>query len=90
MNGYRFDLNMLLKQIEDLTTGFSADAKLAVVLSHAQLKITSLIKNGLSTQEIAEYLHVSPSTVRTRRKNIRKKLKVSNSQHTLRTFLVSN
>jgi FixJ family two-component response regulator len=90
IDDYRFDLNMLLKQIEDLTTGFSAHAKLAAALSHAELKIASLIKNGLSTEEIAEYLHVSPSTVRTHRKNIRKKLKLSNSQHTLRTFLVSN
>jgi FixJ family two-component response regulator len=89
LHGYRYDLNLLLKQIEDLTTGFSTNAKLTVALSHAELKIASLIKNGLNTDEIAEYLHVSPSTVRTHRKNIRKKLKIGNSQYPLRTFLVS-
>jgi DNA-binding NarL/FixJ family response regulator len=90
LHRYRFDLHMVLKQIEDLTTGFSADARLAVALSHTELRIASLIKNGLSTEEIAEYLHISPSTVRTHRKNIRKKLKINNSQYTLRTFLVSS
>ncbi len=86
---YRFDLDLLRKQIGDLTTTFTADARLAAALSHAELRIASLIKNGLSTEQIAEHLHVSSATVRTHRKNIRKKLKINNSQYNLRNFLSS-
>jgi len=87
LHKYEFELDMLIKQIEDLTTDFSPEAKLAAALSQAELRIASLIKNGLTTEEISEHLHVSPSTVRTHRKNIRRKLKISNSQYSLRTFL---
>ena len=85
----RYELDLVMTQLEDLTSGFSTDAKLASVLSHAELRIASLIKNGLTSEKIAEHLHVSPSTIRTHRKNIRKKLKINNSQYCLRTFLSS-
>ena len=70
--------------MEDLTSGFSPDAKLAAALSFAELRVASLIKSGLSTEDIAEHLHISYNTVRTHRKNIRKKLGINNSQYSLR------
>jgi FixJ family two-component response regulator len=85
----KFRLDLLVRQMEDLTTGFSTDAKLAGALSFAELRIASLIKSGLSTEDIAEHLHISFNTVRTHRKNIRKKLGISNSQYSLRNFLSS-
>ncbi len=85
----KFEINMLIKQIDDLTTGFSTDARLAVTLSYTELCIASLIKNGLNTEQIAEHLHVASSTVKTHRKNIRKKLKINNSQYSLRNYLSS-
>ncbi|MCE5244021.1 MAG: response regulator [Syntrophobacteraceae bacterium] len=85
--GYGVELDMLVTQIEDITSGFSADAKVASILSNSELRIASLIKNGLTTEEVAEQLNISINTVRTHRKNIRKKLKINNVQYSLRNFL---
>ncbi len=82
-------LDMLTMQIEDLTSGFTMDARVATVLSFTELRVASLIKNGITTEDIARQLHISVSTVRTHRKNIRKKLKINNVQYSLRNFLNS-
>ncbi|MHC1724934.1 MAG: response regulator [Syntrophobacteraceae bacterium] len=86
---YEGQLDMLVMQIEDLTSGFAMDSRIAAVLSFTELRIASLIKNGVTTEEIARQLHISESTVRTHRKNIRKKLKINNVQYSLRNFLNS-
>jgi FixJ family two-component response regulator len=86
---YEGQLDMLTMQIEDLTSGFTMDSRVAAVLSFTELRIASLIKNGITTEEIARQLHISESTVRTHRKNIRKKLKINNVQFSLRNFLNS-
>jgi FixJ family two-component response regulator len=86
---YEGQLDMLTMQIEDLTSGFTMDSRIAAVLSFTELRIASLIKNGITTEEIARQLHISESTVRTHRKNIRKKLKINNAQYSLRNFLNS-
>jgi len=86
---YESQLEMLVMQVEDLTSGFAMDSRIAAALSFTELRIASLIKNGVTTEEIARQLHVSASTVRTHRKNIRKKLKINNVQYSLRNFLCS-
>ncbi len=86
---YELELDMLTHQLEDIILGFGTDAVVASNLSFTELKIASLIKNGLTSEEIAEHLSISPSTVRTHRKNIRKKLKINNAQYNLRNFLHS-
>ena len=82
-------LDMLIAQIEDLTSGFAIDSRVAKTLSFSELRIGSLVKNGLTTEEIARQLHISESTVRAHRKNIRKKLKIDDAQYTLKNFLDS-
>ncbi len=82
-------LDMLIKQIEGLTSGFAVDSRVAKTLSFTELRIGSLIKNGLTTEEIARQLHIAESTVRAHRKNIRKKLKIGDVHYSLRNFLNS-
>ncbi len=82
-------LDILTTQVEDLTSGFAMDSRVAMTLSFTQLRIASLIKNGITTEEIARQLHIAESTVRTHRKNIRKKLKINNAQFSLRNYLNS-
>jgi FixJ family two-component response regulator len=89
MSKYEGQLDMLVMQVEDLTSGFNMDSRIAAVLSFTELRIASLIKNGVTTEEIARQMHISSSTVRTHRKNIRKKLKINNVQYSLRNFLSS-
>lgn len=87
---YNNQIDMLIRQVEDLTSDFSPDANLAFKLSITEFRIASLIKHGNTTEEIARQLHVSPSTVRSHRKNIRKKLKINNARYSLKNFLYSS
>ena len=89
LHKYGAQLDMLTTQIEDLTSGFAMDSRVAMSLSFTELRIASLIKNGITTEEIARQLHIAESTVRTHRKNIRKKLNINNAQYSLRNFLNS-
>jgi DNA-binding NarL/FixJ family response regulator len=84
---YHPELTMLNAHIEELTNGVSSDTKILDTLSPTELRIASLIKNGLKTEEIARYLYISPETVKTHRRNIRKKLNLNNSLHNLRHYL---
>jgi len=85
---YEAQLNMLTWHLEDLTSGFSIDYGIAMTLSASEMRIASLVKNGVSTREIARQLHVSENTVRSHRRSIRKKLKI-NGHYNLRNFLDS-
>ena len=54
-----------------------------------ELQIASLVKQGLSTKEIANLLNGSAETVSRHRKSIRKKLKLKDKKSNLRTHLLS-
>ena len=84
---YRTDFELLLRYIEDLTSDLANDLKIAESLSVTELRIASMIKNGMSGQDIARHLYISPSTVKTHRRNIRKKLNIRNSNINLRAYL---
>ena len=86
LHKYGVQLDMLTTQIEDLT---SMDFGVAKTLSFTELRVGSLVKSGLTSEEIARQLHIAESTVRAHRKNIRKKLKIDDSHYTLRNFLNS-
>jgi DNA-binding CsgD family transcriptional regulator len=58
-------------------------------LTQTEVRVATLIKNGLSSQAIAKKLHVSLHTVKTHRRNIRKKLNVRNSSVNLVSYLRS-
>ena len=79
---------MLTLQVEDLTSSFALDSNFAMVLSAAEMRVAHLIKNGATTEKIAAHLHISENTVRTHRKNIRRKLKIG-APYSLRNFLNS-
>lgn len=58
-----------------------------VELSPVEVAISTMIRNGLSTKEIAQLRLISPGTVRRHRENIRKKLGLQNRQANLVTYL---
>jgi len=61
-----------------------------VELSPVEIAISSMIRNGLSTKEIAQLRCISPATVRRHRENLRKKLGLRNRKANLSTFLQSS
>lgn len=87
---YQSELVMLTSYVEDLTSDMASDTEVSTVLTPTELRIASLIKNGLSSEEIADHLCIAGCTVKTHRKNMRKKLDLDNSKHSLRIYLQSN
>lgn len=85
---YREDLDLLTGFLKNLTPGLDKD-KISASLSTSEIRIASLIKNGMSSSEIARHLNVSLYTVKTHRKNIRRKLDLQNSGVNLRSYLES-
>jgi DNA-binding NarL/FixJ family response regulator len=60
-----------------------------VELSPTEVAIGTMIRNGLSTKEIADLRCISAGTVRRHRENIRKKLGLQNRRANLRTYLTT-
>lgn len=58
-------------------------------LSPREMQVASLIKQGLSTKEIASRLHLADGTVEIYRVRLRDKLQIKNKNTNLRTYLLS-
>jgi PAS domain S-box-containing protein len=58
-------------------------------LTPTEVQITNLVKQGKTTKEIAEIMHLAKSTIDFHRNNIRKKLGIKNKRANLRTYLLS-
>ncbi len=56
-------------------------------LTPTEMRVAIMIKNGLTSHEIAKNLFISESTVKTHRKNIRNKLNLQNKKLNLATCL---
>lgn len=87
IEGHRADLDLLVDYVENLTSDLANDIKIAASLSSTELRISSMIRNGMSSSEIADHLCISPATVKTHRKNIRRKLNLRKSGVNLKVFL---
>lgn len=58
-------------------------------LSHIEIYVASLIKEGKTTKHIAGFMNLSPRTVEFHRRNIRKKSGIKNKNINLRSYLRS-
>ena len=81
------ELDLIISQVEDITSDFITDAKIVSKLSPAELRVASLIRNGLNTEEIAKRLNISSDTIMCHRKKIRKKLGINKAAYNLKNFL---
>jgi DNA-binding CsgD family transcriptional regulator len=53
------------------------------------MRVAVMVKNGLTSQKIADMLNVSLHTVKSHRKNLRKKLNIQKSDISLGAYLKS-
>ncbi len=62
---------------------------LSILLTPQEMQIAALVKDGKTSKEIADVLHVSETTVHFHRKNLRNKLGLKNKSTNLRSYLLS-
>ena len=81
---------MLKTNLEDITSPFTSQLSRSYhSMTPTELAICNMIRNGMSTREIAEMRSVSEATVNRHREKIRRKLKITNQDVNLATFLQS-
>lgn len=83
------DLELLKTYLNGLIPGPTDQHEIVVSLSSQEMRVAAMIKHGLTSPKIADMLNVSLHTVKTYRKNIRKKLKLQNSNVNLCSYLRS-
>jgi DNA-binding CsgD family transcriptional regulator len=82
-------LDLLRKYVNDLASGLAAHLQRSTSLSTQELRIALMVKNGWTSEAIAAHLHVSPETIKTHRRNIRRKLGLTSSNQKLSAYLQS-
>jgi len=82
------DLKALEENLKDLTSSFYKNLMiLKWSLTPTEIKICKLVKDDYLEKEIAEILNISLTTVKSHKKNIRRKFDITNTPVNLKTFL---
>ena len=83
-------LDILKQNIKDMASPLVYSAMtMNLRLTPAEMQISNFIRQGYTSKEIAELLNISPATIDKHRKNIRKKLSITNKKQNLRSVLSS-
>lgn len=81
-------LNILRENLQQITSAFAVNIhKAETGLTSREIQIASLIKQGKTNKQIAEFAGLSPRTVETYRNRIRRKLGIRNKKINLQTYL---
>jgi DNA-binding NarL/FixJ family response regulator len=84
-------VEMLRNNLEEITSPFINKLSLSYhSLTPTEIAICNMIRNGMRTKEIAEMRCVSEATINRHREKIRRKLKITNHDVNLMTFLQSS
>jgi len=82
--------DILQSNLENIVSPFARKLKSKYLgFTPTELKVANLVKQGLSTKEIADLLNSSSETISGHRKRMRKKLKLTDKKSNLRTHLLS-
>ena len=84
-------VEMLQTNLEEVTSPFISQLSLSYhSMTPTEISICNMIRNGMRTKEIAEMRGVSEATINRHREKIRHKLKITNQDVNLATFLQSS
>jgi len=84
-------VEMLQTNLEEITSPFISHLSSSYhSLTPTEIAICDMIRNGLRTKEIAQIRGISAATINRHRENIRRKLKITNSEANLATYLQSS
>ena len=84
-------IDMLRNSLEEITSQFVRQLSNSYhSLTPVEITICNMIQNGMRTKEIAQIRGVSTATINRHRENIRRKLKITNDDVNLATFLQSS
>jgi DNA-binding NarL/FixJ family response regulator len=84
-------VDMLQTNLDEITSPFIGQLSLSYhSMTPIEIAICNMIRNGMHTKEIAETRGLSEATINRHRENIRHKLKITNQDVNLATFLQSN
>lgn len=86
---YTSRVEVMRQYMENMTSGLTTNLQGDVSLSSREIGIASMIKHGMTSEEIASHLYVSLETVRTHRRNIRRKLGIKGKKPKLTDYLQS-
>ncbi len=83
-------IDLIERGLKGLTSSFGRKiTKASLKLTRREIDICNMIKNGFSSKEIAEFLHISLYTVGRHRHNIRRKMNITNKKTNLSVFIES-
>jgi DNA-binding CsgD family transcriptional regulator len=83
-------IEMLQTNLEEITSPFISKLSLSYhSMTPTEIAICNMIRNGMRTKEIAEMRGVSEATVNRHREKIRRKLRITNQDINLASFLES-
>lgn len=81
-------LDLLENSLKELTDSFGQELdRRDLKLTQREIEISHMIKNGLTSKQIAQLINVSPRTVEIHRGHIRKKLGLRQRRQNLQVFL---
>jgi len=84
-------VEMLQNNLEEISSPFISKLSLSYhSMTPTEIAICNMIRNGMRTKEIAEMRGVSEATINRHREKIRRKLKITNQDVNLATFLQSS
>ena len=83
-------LNIMESNLQEITSQFARKISIRELnLTHTEIQVSNMIRNGNSSKEIAGIMNISKRTVDAHRRNIRKKLSLVQKRANLRTYLLS-
>ncbi|HSR70072.1 MAG TPA: response regulator [Acidobacteriota bacterium] len=87
LKGVAAEFAALLDYVDDLAKGGGDDLDISSALSQTEYRVATMVRKGLTSKEVANHLGVSVDTVKTHRRNIRRKLDLAGTGSNLQTYL---